>query len=386
MARTAGSGGPTQPVGPRPVGPQRVGPQRRDRARRTIALVLAVCLVAAQACVSTPYEFGRDLQSDLTLPLRPGEQQIERGRPNAFLDGIGHYLISLPSKILLLNWRLDNHDISEVTEADLQRYLESNDLDSVKVRLNQYAPGGEWSRLARNREMPAGWRWTLGLVSLVFYTILPGRFFAGLFGGDSYNPYTNTISLYSDSVPVALHEAGHAKDFAEKRNRHWKGGYAAIRLIPGVALWQEAVASNDAVSYLYETRDDAQRKSAYRTLYPAYGTYVGATAWSYGQFFPTGPPWVQYAILFGPVAVGHVVGQTRALFVEEREPEATAPTDRPPQDAGPEDPAEGPPASDDPPEVWDDRTDEQWDERPDEDGSLTDPMTQEPTPQEPKPD
>ncbi|MGH0036310.1 MAG: hypothetical protein ACQGVK_14885 [Myxococcota bacterium] len=305
-------------------------PRRFAPGRRALALWLSVSLVGVQACVSTPYEFGRDLDTELTLQLNEGESQIERGRPNAFLDGIGHYLISLPSKILLLSWSLNNHDISDETQAELEEYLEANDLGAVKVRLNQYDPGGEWSRLARNREMPAGWRWSLGLLSLVVYTILPGRFFAGLLGGDNYNPYTNTINLYSDNVPVALHEAGHAKDFAAKTNRHWKGGYAALRLIPGVPLWQEAVASNDAISFLYATENEAGRRSAYRKLYPAYGTYVGATGWQYGQFFPIGPPWVEYAIVFGPVAVGHVVGQTRALFVRERE----GPAEEAAEDAG----------------------------------------------------
>ena len=42
----------------------------------------------------------------------------------------------------------------------------------------------------------------------VFYTIFPGR----VFGGDRYNPFTNTINLYSDHPSIALHEAAHAKD------------------------------------------------------------------------------------------------------------------------------------------------------------------------------
>ena len=79
------------------------------------------------------------------------------------------------------------------TEASILEYLDANGLCNVKVRLNQYAPGGEWSRLVRNGEMPMAWRWTLGMLSVVFYTIIPERVFAGLQGGDHYNPYTNTI-------------------------------------------------------------------------------------------------------------------------------------------------------------------------------------------------
>jgi hypothetical protein len=275
------------------------------------ALLLAAALLCG--CASLPYDYGRDLETGLTLHLRPGEPRTERGRPHALLDGVGHYVISLPSKILLLSWKMNNHDISEETEAALQAYLDANGLCNVKVRLNQYAPGGEWRRLAKNREMPGAWRFTLGALAVSFYTILPDRFFAGLIGGDNYNPYTNTISLYSDSRAVALHEGGHAKDFAEVRNRHWKGLYAAIRILPVVPLWQEGVATRDALGWERAHGDARDERHAYRMLYPAYGTYVGGEA---SRFLPLG--WISLAVRYGPVVVGHVVGQTRALFVSER--------------------------------------------------------------------
>ncbi len=146
--------------------------------------ILLIVGSLALACASTPYPYGRDLESDLTLKLRPGEEQIERGRPHKLIDGVGHYFFSLPAKLLLLDWRVDNHDISEETEASLLEYLDANGLCNVKVRLNQYAPGREWSRLVRNGEMPMAWRWTLGMLSVTIYSIIPERVFAGLVGGD----------------------------------------------------------------------------------------------------------------------------------------------------------------------------------------------------------
>ncbi|HLC16800.1 MAG TPA: hypothetical protein VJL89_11315 [Thermodesulfovibrionia bacterium] len=114
------------------------------------------------------------------------------------------------SKFFLWNWKVDNHNISYDTEEKLRQYLADNDLNNVKVRLNQYNPGDEWSRLHRNKAVSAGWRYTLGAITVLGYTLLPGR----LFGGDNYNPFTNTISVYSDLKPVVIHEAGHAKDMA----------------------------------------------------------------------------------------------------------------------------------------------------------------------------
>jgi hypothetical protein len=275
-------------------------------------------------CATTPYGFASHGETDLTLSLREGEAQIERGVPNAWIDGFGHYFFSLPSKLILLNWRVNDHDVGPEEERSLEEYLQANRLCNTKVRLNQYAPGGEWQRLFRNREMPGAWRYTLGVLAVSFYTIFPERLFAGfpfIGGGDHYNPYTNTVSIYSGSRPIALHEGGHARDFANQANRHWKGFYAGLRSVPllglPVALWQEAVASNDALSWELATGDSRESKAAYRTLYPAYGTYLGGTAQTTASFFIDG--WILYAIQYGVVVVGHVAGQTRALFVRERE-------------------------------------------------------------------
>lgn len=295
--------------------------RRAGRKRAGLALLTSMALLAG--CASTPYVLEPGAESDLTLKLRREEPQVERGRPNAWLDGFGHYFFSLPSKLVLLDWKVDNHDVSPDVEQALRDYLWANVLCNTKVRLNQYAPGAEWKRLFRNREMPGAWRYTLGVLSVSFYTIFPERLFAGfpfIGGGDAYNPYTNTIHIYSDRRPIAIHEGGHVKDFAGVENRHWKGLYAGARSIPLagllVALYQEAVASNDALSWDLATADSRASKRAYRTLYPAYGTYLGGAAQSGASFFTGG--WILYAVQYGIVVVGHVAGQTRALFVRDR--------------------------------------------------------------------
>ncbi|MGH0031815.1 MAG: hypothetical protein ACQGVC_18660 [Myxococcota bacterium] len=305
--------------------------KHRNAWRRRGLVLLAALQVA---CASTPYSLEPRPENDLTLRLAPGEPQIERGEPNAWVDGFGHWFFSLPSKLVLLDWRVNDHDVSVEVEQALGEYLRRNGLCNTKVRINQYAPGGEWKRLFRNREMPGGWRYTLGLLSVSFYTIFPDRLFAGfpfIGGGDAYNPYTNTISIYSNRRPIALHEGGHAKDFAGVEGRHWKGLYAGSRAVPFagllVALYQEAVATNDALSWDLATATSRESKRAYRSLYPAYGTYLGGTAQSGASFFTGG--WILYAIQYGIVAVGHVAGQTRALFVADRdrglEPDLVAP-------------------------------------------------------------
>ena len=160
------------------------------------------------------------------------------------------------------------------------------------------------------------WRYTLGVVSLVSYTVLPQR----AFGGDNYNPYTNTISIYSDLESVVLHEGGHAKDFA---GREWKGSYAALSALPFAPLYVEAVASSDAVSYL-RSRGEAQgEKAAYPLLYGAYSTYIVGE----GLLFYTGPEgWI--GLLSIPVAwIGNGVGRIQAARIEPTVAPAAAPAE-----------------------------------------------------------
>ncbi len=133
---------------------------------------------------------------------------------------------------------------------------------------------------------------------------MPGRFF----GGDNYNPFSNTLNLYSDLAPIALHEAGHARDFARQR---YKGIYAILYVVPFFDLYVEAIASSTALSYEQTYRPVGEQKQAYRLLYPAYGTYVGANI---GQFFEASIYWPVY---LGSVAVGHVVGWTAAAGLHE---------------------------------------------------------------------
>lgn len=270
-----------------------------------ISLIFILCVITG--CASVPYKYGKEIENEKTYMLREGESQIVRGRPVAFIDGLGHYVLSLPSKLILWNWKVDNHDISLETEEKIEQYLTDNDLYNVKVRLNQYAPGAEYRRLFKNRTVGAGWRYTLGILTVTSYTIMPGR----AFGGDNYNPHTNTINIYSDHPSIVIHEGGHAKDTAR---RTYKGWYSVLRILPLVPLYQEAIATSDAIGYDREKCIVQEEKSDYKILYPAYGTYIAGE----GLQWVDASTWVSYAVSFGGALIGHVVGRTKALFVQEQ--------------------------------------------------------------------
>ena len=267
-----------------------------DRRFSASAMLL---LVLVTGCSSRPYHFGSAQQyrtsEELLTRTTP---QIERGKPHRVLDGIG-WVWGIPGKVLLFDRRVENHDIDQQTEAAMAAYLAQNELHSVKVRLNQYHPGDDWKRLAANKSVGAGWRYTLGTFSVLTETLFPGR----IFGGDHYNPFTNTVHLYSNVPALAWHEAGHAKDFARRK---WKGTYAAAYLLPSAALYHEAIATSDAIGYAATTGSVAAQKEAYQILYPAYGTYVGNAVSGY----------IPLGYVAGVVA-GHIAGRHKAGSLQE---------------------------------------------------------------------
>ena len=253
------------------------------KLRRAIAVVVSIALVAG--CGTVPPYTGQG-----------PHPQLERGHRVPPVDFIGNVL-SLPMKLLLWSWKFNLHSISPDTEEKLVEYLDARDLpmlEDTKFRLNEYRPDQDLSRLVKNRYVKWPYRLLLGLpMTLVIDVLLPGRLFPW---GDYYNPYTNTVHLFSDHPAVALHEAGHAHDTATRR---WKGTYAMVRIIPFVDLYQEYQASKEAIGYLKETADHEGEIKAYKILYPAYGSYVGAYI-----FAPIGT-------LVG-VLIGHLAGRSEA--------------------------------------------------------------------------
>lgn len=298
-------------------------------AKKSTALLcwLGMAAVVFQSgCASLPYASGRSEDCINIVPLAPGEEQIARSKPNRFLDAADWiWPGSLLSKLILWNPRMDSHQISGETESRLREYLLANNLTDVKVRINSCNVSGELMRTIRNRSVGAGWRYTFGMFAWLRYTILPGRFF----GGDNYNPYSNTINLYSDSPAVALHEAGHAKDF---NHRKYKGTYAAAYMVPFFNLYPEALATRDALGYLRTNESLQNQKEGYNTLYPAYGTYIGGDI---GEWLPS--PW-NYAAMAAGVVPGHIVGRIRSATLPENSasPQANSPQNQQQRDTNPD--------------------------------------------------
>lgn len=252
---------------------------------RGLGLAPAVIAILIAGCASTVPYVGQG-----------PHPQVSRGAPVPPIDFLGNVL-ALPGKLILWNWKFNNHAISDSTEAVLVRYLNARDLpafEDTAYRINQYSPIQDLRALIKNKHVAWPYRLLLGLpITLIYDVALPGRLFPW---GDYYNAYTNTVHLYSDDPTVALHEAGHAYDFADFG---LKGTYALLRIVPFMDLYQEWQASELAIDYLIEIEDRDAEFHAYKTLFPAYGTYAGS-------YLP-----IPFGSFPGAL-VGHVAGRSKA--------------------------------------------------------------------------
>ena len=231
------------------------------------------------------------------------EPQVCHGQPNQLVDGAG-WVLGIPDKLLLWDHRVLNHSVSDDTTRAVLTYLQKNQLSDVCVRVNQYAPGEEWRRLTKNEHVGPGWRYTLGALSLVGYTVLPGR----VFGGQKYNPYTNSVYLYSDVPSLGIVAAAYAKDV---HRRDLPGTYAAVNELPILSIWHERVNTKDALAYVRTSGDREQQAAAFKILYPNYGVLVAESL----SPFSTTPA---VFLMIGGAVVGHAKGQVRAAPCQRR--------------------------------------------------------------------
>ena len=266
--------------------------QQRSKCRSACLLVVAAALSSFTAgCQSIHHS-----HSISSHPVHHSGVEVRHGCPNAVIDGVG-WIVGIPNKLALWDRRADNHAVSPATETALVRYMNHNELNDVLVRVNQYDPLGEWGRLFTNKRIHPGWRFTVGLYNNLEYTLLPGR----ILGGDWYNPFTNTLNVYSDLPPLVLSRVAYAKDV---RNRDHSGFYAATQELPIIGLVHETIANQDVLAYLARHGNPQELREGRRILYPDYGGSWGAQL---ASFVPFGS---SVGRLVG-AAVGHTTNAVR---------------------------------------------------------------------------
>lgn len=270
-------------------------------ARKAAAIFLCLSLTMAGCSTLKPEEYASFGYKGLP--------ETKEGRRVLPVDWLGNFFGAF-SKLILWNWKVERHNIQAGTKERLAQYLRDHEdsLGNVRIQLNRYAPQDSWRRLFSNKGVKWPYRYFFGIFSvLIMDTLLPGR----IFGGDRYDPFTHSVHLYSDLPSIALHEIGHAEDFAERR---YRGSYAMTRLLPFVDLYQEYKATKSTFQYVRGKEMYATEIECFKILYPAYGTYAGS--------------YLPYLSILGVIG-GHLLGRSEARALEQRLAKAGIPPSDP---------------------------------------------------------
>ncbi len=275
------------------------------RQRQLFLFVLATILLSTSTLCfaqATTANLAHEETTHASLESTARSADFAHGNPNGLIDGIG-WVVGLPGKILHWDRRIDNHDVSSQTEEKLREYITINNLEEVKFRINQYDPLGELTRLRNNKHVAPGWRYTVGSLHLLHYTVFPGR----IWGGDAYNPYTNTVNIYSDIPAIGMVEAAYAKDV---QSRELPGTYAAVQELPGVSLWHATLATNDVLQYHNAYATKSEQTAAESILAPHYGMQVGGAISSYIPSSSADP-----LLIAGGAIAGHILKKSNRQWI-----------------------------------------------------------------------
>ncbi|REK10818.1 MAG: hypothetical protein DWQ37_15355 [Planctomycetota bacterium] len=265
----------------------------------------ACCALVAGGCTSGPYEYGRfDTANDHHVQ----EVAVDVGEPHQQLDRMSD-AISWPARKLFPD-RPDKRVIQPETTERVATYLQKNDLSDVYVSVRDYQPKDQWRRLRSNERLSPLVRYSLGSLSVARYTLLPDR----VFGGNRYNPYTNTLYVNSDRPAAVLYEAAFAKNM---RSRRLPGAYAAMSSLPILSLRPAIDGAEEVLGYAQTESDWELEQDTYRQVYPR---VVAAGARGGSQFVPVW--WGGPVLGLGGAAVGGVAGQAMLARRESQRKEA----------------------------------------------------------------
>lgn len=279
----------------------RIGGPTRPWRQIGLTGFCAAALLLSSGCASKGgYRFGR-FHPEEPEGIAPGPVVVQEGKPNKTLDRLG-WLAGLPERIFTLNPKASNHKVSPETLEKLQTYLEENDITDVEVAVNDYDPKGQWQRLRENDRISPFWKYSAGSLTWLGYTLMPYR----VFGGDAYNPFTNSLNITSDVPALVLAEAAYAKDIHGQAR---PGAYATISELPVLSLVRHGRATSDVLGYARARNDWEGEKEAYHVLYPQVGSTTFGPA---AHFVPVVGP----LMAVGGALAGHATGRTMTAILE----------------------------------------------------------------------
>ena len=213
--------------------------------RQAKLLLSLAALTLATGCIQKTYRFGIANEERLaTLPRTPNLITVGGHHPR--IDSIER-TVQYPRTLFRKWFPPTTPEVDPATRRLLAvqsatDYLDDNGLNGVFVDVREYNPREQWNRLQDNKLISPFWKYTGGTLYHVGYCVFPGR----AFGVDSYNGFTNTLSINSTSPSNSLLRAGYVKKLYEQR---YPGTYIAANWLPVLPLFRDSAVASDVMTY-----------------------------------------------------------------------------------------------------------------------------------------
>ena len=198
--------------------------------------------------------------------------------------------------------------------AVAQEYLALHGFTEMYVDFRAYEPAEQWRRLRANQNISGFWKYTGGALQHLHYCLVPDR----VLRRDSYNVFTNTLSINSTRPERTLYAAATAKYLCE---RNYPGAFATGCYFPVVPLVRDYCVANDALSYARYRQDWELEQRLYPHVYGRFGSELVSQGTSLFPQFALLPFYVRPMLSLG----GRVVGRGAGSVVRQaREDELRA--------------------------------------------------------------
>lgn len=282
-------------------------------------MLLLAFVLSAFGCVQDRYRYGiskHELLGD--LPRTPN--LITLGGYHPRIDRIER-TVQYPGKVFR-KWFPSKDSETQISPEERQmlavqaasEYLDDNGLRGVNIDVREYNPRQQWHRLQDNERIAPFWKYTGGTLHHIGYCLLPGR----AFGRDSYNPYTNTLSINSTLPEQTVFHSGYVKKLYDQR---YPGTFVAVNWLPVVPLFRDASVSSDVLSYARAKKDWELERNLYPQVYGRMGGDIVSQATSLIPGFAYLPFYTRPLLSGAGSIAGRATGE---VVAEQKEKQITA--------------------------------------------------------------
>ncbi len=290
-----------------------------------LSLVSSSLLSSLAGCASAIYKPAQSPDTNHSRSQETEQHQLKLtiGGNHPRLDAL-ETAIHYPAK-KIHQWFSKRKPTTEPEPSDEERraqcllqseeFLAINGISDMYIDVRDYSPTTQWRRMRANPNIHSFWKYTAGTLRHVEYCMIPGR----VFHRDSYNVFTNTLSINSLQAEQTLYTAATAKYL---RSKDHPGAYSAACYLPIVPLFRDYHVANDVLSYARFRNDWESERLLYRQVYSSFGSDAVSQATSLFPQFAYFPFYVKPALSLG----GGLVGRGAGYFVVKHREQEIAET------------------------------------------------------------